>query len=94
MPPDVNNWKQIKGYPEYRISRMGRVYSTYRKIYIYEARYKEWILCGKLFQKRGSKPFYIHRLVAIAYIELVYGRSFVNHKDGDKLDNDVANLEW
>ena len=40
------------------------------------------------------KRQYVHRLVAIAFIENRSNLSDVNHKDGDKLNNDASNLEW
>lgn len=36
----------------------------------------------------------VHRLVADAFIAKIDGKYFVNHKDGDKRNNSVDNLEW
>jgi hypothetical protein len=40
----------------------------------------------------GSK--YIHRLVAQCFIPNPLQKRTVNHKDGNKQNNDVSNLEW
>jgi len=40
------------------------------------------------------KRQYVHRLVAIAFLENSSNLSDVNHKDGHKLNNDASNLEW
>lgn len=38
---------------------------------------------------------YIHRLVALAWISLpTTGKPWINHKDGNKLNNHFSNLEW
>lgn len=41
-----------------------------------------------------KKTYYVHRLVADAFIGSAWQGAEVNHKDGDKTNNNLANLEW
>jgi ribosomal protein L24E len=47
-----------------------------------------------LCKNRLKQNFYIHRLVAQAFIENCDEKDFVNHKDLDKTNNNPSNLEW
>lgn len=47
-----------------------------------------------LYKNKISKNFYVHRLVAEAFIPNPNNLPEVNHKDGNKQNNCVSNLEW
>ena len=51
-------------------------------------------LGGYCFVNIKGKSVYIHRLVAEMFIPKIDGKSCVNHKDGNKSNNAVENLEW
>lgn len=90
-------WATIKGYEGlYEVSNYGNVRSLkYGKIkYLKPSNngngYNQVILC-----KNGkTKQFTVHRLVANAFIENPLNLPQINHKDENKLNNKVENLEW
>ena len=86
-------WKTIKDYDNYIISNFGKVKSLKKNIILKpEIRRKYYSV--QLYKNKKSKHFQIHRLVAIAFIENPNNLKYVNHKDENKLNNYVDNLEW
>ena len=41
-----------------------------------------------------NRAYYLHRLLAEAFIPKEHGKRYVNHIDGDRLNDDLHNLEW
>ena len=55
---------------------------------------KDGYLLATLSINGKRKLMYVHRLVAIAFVPNPLGKREVNHKDGNKSNNGVPNLEW
>ena len=100
----MEEWRDIKGYEGYyQISNFGRVKSLSRDVGSNRCK-KETIMKTSLdkdgyenlvLRKNGKqRHFRVNRLVAKAFLENPNNYPQVNHKDEDKTNNNVNNLEW
>lgn len=83
----------IKDYPGYKITKDGRIYSIKCKRYMKPVIHDEYLHVN-LSKNNKHKGFSIHRLIALTFIPNTQNKPEVNHKDGNKQNNHVDNLEW
>ena len=105
MDNSIEIWKDIEGYEGlYQVSNRGRVKSLSRKVtnamFSINEHFVKVVDNGhgyksvSLWKDNKGKHFYVHRLVALAFVPNSNGYKYINHKDEDKSNNDVSNLEW
>lgn len=88
--------KKIPGHENYSITEDGRVWthrlrSGWMRPTIDRVGYVRFNLDDGTGKKKGM---YAHRLVALAYIPNPDRKPYVNHKDHNKANNSIDNLEW
>lgn len=91
---DKTEMKQIEDFPRYFIDKKGNIYNDKGlklKQQISSSGYLRVSLCNN---KIKHKMFLVHRLVAKAFIPNPNCYTQVNHKDYNKQNNNVENLEW
>lgn len=90
MPTINEEWKRIKSHPHYLISNKGNVYSEYKNGLLKQM--KDAYGYSQVNLNRHAKK--VHRLVAEAFLPNPNKLPEVNHKDENKSNNCVDNLEW
>lgn len=87
-------WKPIKDYENlYVVSNFGRIKSSYTNKILKPVKQNTGYYRVSLCKGNIKTNYYIHRLVAEAFL-LPSKYPEVNHKDGNKFNNNVRNLEW
>lgn len=86
--------KLIEGCPGYAITSDGQVWSFKTNKYLKQKIDRYGYPCVSLSINNKNKTMTVHRLVAEAFIPNPDNKPTVNHKDENKLNNSVNNLEW
>lgn len=88
-------WLDIEEYLGlYQVSDTGEVRNVKTNRVLKAKEDKDGYLQVGLIKDRKQKWFYVHRLVAEAFLPNPDNRPEVNHKNENKQDNQVENIEW
>lgn len=100
----MEQWKDIQGFEGlYQVSNTGLVrslgngksYNSKHRIpRLIKQKHNQRYMYVSLCNDSKFKSCRVHRLVANAFIQNPLNKKEVNHIDGDKLNNNVTNLEW
>lgn len=92
-----NEFETIKGYETYKINKQGEIWSliSLKKLKIYEKEEEKYYYVV-LYNNSIRKKCYIHRLLALQYIENTNPEEFieVDHIDRNRQNNSLDNLRW
>lgn len=78
----------INDYKGYKITKDGRIWSDK------SGKFLKLSIINGYYNVNLPKKIAVHRLVAQQFIPNLEDKNFVNHKNNNKLDNRVENLEW
>ena len=89
-----SNTKRIKGYEKYSINKEGRVFGHRDNKWLKPSINKDGYNQVSIRINGENKDLLVHELVAKAYLNIRKDRTFLSHKDNNKLNNSIRNLEW
>ena len=86
--------REIVGFEDYYINEEGRIFN--KKMQELKGKWVDNTGYYQIVLRKNKKRKYvrIHRLVALTFIPNPDNLPQVNHKDGNKLNNNIDNLEW
>lgn len=86
-------WRDIEGYSNYAVSDKGQIKNKKTNKILHQEISKVGYPTVRISNSLHKKKYLnVHVLVAKAFLE--DRNECVNHKDGDKTNNNVENLEW
>ena len=93
----MEEWKDVPGYEWlYKASNLGNI----KSLYFWKERIikscSDWrgYLHLLLVKNKIRKDFKEHRLICLTFLDNPDNKKEVNHKDGNRLNNRLENLEW
>ena len=92
----IEQWKPVEGFENYEVSNLGRVKSLWygKEKILKPVKNKYGYLRVGLCRNGQCKMFLVHRIVAEAFLPNPMGLPEINHRNEDKTNNCVSNIEW
>jgi len=103
----IEEWRPVVGYEGYydvsnqgnirsvkRVVKCGKQTMTVRESIMHPQVDNSGYLCFSARKDGSFKKVYVHRCVAEAFLNQEDQKDEINHKDGNKTNNCVDNLEW
>ena len=93
----VSNYGRLKALPRFieRGNRFGTSSNIMKGEHILSPKINKHGYIRNTLTKDGlHKSYFVHRLVAVAFIDNILNFPYINHKDENKSNNRVENLEW
>lgn len=91
---EVETFVKIEGFDNYEVSNLGKVRNIKSGKVLKPQLNRNGYLMHLLYENNKQKHLYLHRIIAIAFIDNPEEKPCVNHIDENKLNNDLSNLEW
>ena len=85
---------EIEGFEKYEVSNLGKVRNIKSGRILKPYLNHNGYLKHHLYKHNKLKELFLHRIIAIAFIDNHEEKPCVNHIDENKLNNDLSNLEW
>ena len=91
----TDEWRTIPKFPKYEVNREGVIrHKRIGRITKQKIKWNYYTVSLKNPQRNKLTTVFVHRCVAEAFIPNTHNYPMINHKDGNKLNNHVDNLEW
>ena len=85
---------KIKDFEDYEVFEDGRVYSCKSNKFLIPQNNGNGYLKVHLYKNGKMHQLYVHKLVALYYLENINNFKYIDHINRDKSDNRVCNLRW
>ncbi len=88
-------WKELEGFSKYKISNTGKIWSkSWNREMSLKPELQGYVRMELRNDDGKPQKHFVHRLVALTFIPNLEKKPTVNHKNHNRADNRVENLEW